>query len=129
MKKIVVSFMSAFLTFWLFSTATAQETKAKDEKKLDSKAIFLNKKCNTCHSVEAVGITKKTSSSTKTGPPDLSAEGSKRDSTFLANWLQKKETLHGKKHLLKFAGSDEEFKALVQWLSTSRSDTTKKGNP
>ena len=110
-------------------TAFAQDSKSKEEKKLDGKTIFLDKKCSGCHSIEAAGITKKTSSSSKTGPPDLSDEGSKHDSTFLVNWLQKKETLHGKKHLLKFAGSDEELKALVQWLATLKSDTAKKSKP
>ena len=121
--------MATFLALWFLSTAAAQELKENDEKKLDGKTIFMGKKCNSCHSIEVAGITKKTSSSSKTGPPDLSDEGSKRDSTFLANWLEKKETIKGKKHLLKFAGSDEELKALVQWLITLKSDTAKKGKP
>ena len=89
-----------------------------EDKKLDGKTIFIAKKCVTCHSIDAVGIIKKTASPVKSGPPDLSMVGTKHDSTFIVKWLQKTETMKGKKHLIKFAGSDEELDVLAKWLAS-----------
>ncbi|MBI1806976.1 MAG: c-type cytochrome [Ignavibacteria bacterium] len=95
------------------------------DKKLDGKPIFIAKKCGTCHSIAAVGIIKKTTSTAKSGPPDLSMVGTRHDSTFIVKWLQKAETINGKKHLLKFAGSNEELGVLAQWLVSLKSDSLK----
>ena len=122
MKNILATLAVIALVITGFLSLNSQEPQAKDEKKLDGKTIFIAKKCNGCHSIDAVGVIKKTGSSTQKGAPDLSDEGSKRDSTFLTKWLQWKETVKGKKHLIKFVGKDEEFKTLVQWLASLKKE-------
>ena len=127
MKHTLIQFLAgAILTSCLLSGATAQETKAKEDKKLDGKSIFLDKKCSGCHSVEVCGITKKGGNTSKTGPPDLSTAGTKHDAAFIVKFLQKNETLNGKKHMIKFSGNEGELAAVAKWLETLKADSTKK---
>lgn len=109
-----------WLTF-CSSLAFAQEAKAKEEKSSQGKTLFLEKKCGSCHSIEVVGIKKKPNQK----PPDLSAIGSERSADWFTKYLQKKEAIEGRKHLMKFQGSDEELAALTKWLETLKPDTTK----
>ena len=88
---------------------------------LDGKKIFASKKCISCHSIEAVGFKKKPNQK----PPDLSVVGGERNAEWIAKYLQKKESIEGRKHLVKFQGNDEELTALAQWLETLKPDTTK----
>jgi len=80
-------------------------------KSVDGKEIFLNNKCKACHSVETFGIT-----SNKSNPVELLNLSDKTTAEFLSKFLMKTESLNGKEHKLKFKGSDEELKALVDWL-------------
>ncbi len=128
MKNIVTTLAVIVLIVTNLLVMRAQETKAKEEKKVDGKTIFMNKKCTSCHSIEAVGIIKKSSSASPKGPPDLSTVGTEHDAAWITKWLHKEETLHGKKHLLKFSGSDEELKILTEWLASLKPDSSK-GNP
>lgn len=81
------------------------------------KTIFVEKKCAGCHSAASAGIPKKRGA-TKNGPPDLSTVGARYDAAFLAKYLRKNETIAGKRHLLKFAGSDAELVELGAWLGS-----------
>ena len=67
MKLSITTIVLAVTLACSVLTAFAQDSKSKEEKKLEGKTIFLGKKCSGCHSIEAAGITKKTSSSSKTG--------------------------------------------------------------
>ena len=126
MKKIVTSILAVLIiTTFVSLAANAQDAKGKEEKKLDAKMIFTEKKCSGCHSIEAAGITKKNSSAKKDGPPDLSAVGSELKADFIIKFLQKNETLHNKKHMIKFNGSDEELAAVAQWLASMKGDAKK----
>ncbi|MBI5463790.1 MAG: c-type cytochrome [Ignavibacteriales bacterium] len=101
---------------------------AARQEKSDGKIVFVDKKCGGCHSVEAAGIVKKSASTSKQGPPDLSTVGTSVDSAFIAKFLKKDTTLNGKKHLIRFNGSQEDFTALIQWLTSLKApaDTMKK---
>jgi mono/diheme cytochrome c family protein len=125
LKNFAQLLLSIIILCSFLSLAFAQETKTKEEKKLDPKTIFADKKCSSCHSIESAGIVKK-SGGMKTGPPDLSTIGSKHDAAWMAKFVQKNESLNGKKHMIKFAGSDEELKALTQWLGTLKEAESKK---
>lgn len=83
----------------------------------DGKTVFLGKKCNLCHSIEAAGI-QRTSKSEKTKGPDLAGVAKKHDAEWIERWLNKQEELNGKKHLAPFKGTPEELEALVAWLRT-----------
>ena len=128
MKHIVVSLGLIFSgLIFCFSVALTQEGKGKDDKAPDGKKIFVENKCSSCHSIESVGIKKKTkdNESTELKPPDLSSVGSERKADWITKYLQKK--LDGEKHPKKFKGSDEELTTLAKWLETLEADTTKKG--
>lgn len=128
MKHTLIQFFAgAILISCLLSGSAAQETKGKQDKKIAGKIIFLDKKCSGCHSIEAAGITKKTGSASKTGPPDLSTVGMKHNAAFLTKFLQRNETVNSKKHLIKFSGNDEDLDTLTTWLESLKSDSTKKG--
>jgi len=81
------------------------------------KAIFLQSKCDGCHAVSAQGIARTAPAPEGQEPPrDLSHAGRERDAAWIARWLQKKETVNGKKHIKGFKGSDEDLKTLAEWL-------------
>jgi cytochrome c551/c552 len=79
---------------------------------LDGKQIFLDQKCNMCHSVSSAGITP----TSKIKAPDLAGLASKEDPAFLTKFLKKTADKNGKKHIKPFTGSDAELGALVAWL-------------
>lgn len=97
--------------------------------------VFLDSKCNSCHTLKAAKIEKRkteaeegeeasaTSSSTKKQPPDLSGAGIKRDAAWIEGWLLRKELVEGKKHKKKFAGTPEQAKTVSAWLATMKTKT------
>lgn len=78
--------------------------------------VFMAQKCNTCHSVAAAGIEAKVQSEKMKGP-DLSKVAADQDAEWLAKYVKKEADLDGKKHGKQFTGSDEELKALIDWLT------------
>jgi mono/diheme cytochrome c family protein len=94
--------------------------------------VFLDSKCNSCHTLKAAKIEKKkaevseeeeaaaTGTSTKKEPPDLSGVGIKRNATWIEGWLARKELIDGKKHKKKFSGTPEQMKTVSVWLATMR---------
>lgn len=111
--------LALIVSLFIVGTAWAEDGTAKDAPK--GKQIFLDKKCNQCHSIESEGIMKKTPSTSKTGPPDLSAVGAEVKPGFIAKYLQKDAELHGKKHMIKFSGTDEDLKTLTSYLEGLKS--------
>jgi len=112
----------ALLVFVLWTGTARAEKSGKD--------LFVEKKCNKCHSIDAEKIAKKeepgeaeeegeeAGGKEEKKPPDLSGVGKKHDADWITGWLQKKiKTDKGKKHKGKFKGTDEELKTLVTWLS------------
>jgi hypothetical protein len=79
------------------------------------KKLFLDQKCNTCHSVESQGITKTMASSKAS---DLSDVGSKRTEEWLTKWMKKEQDVDGKKHSKTWSGTDADLTTLVQWMGT-----------
>ena len=82
----------------------------------DGKSIFLDNKCNKCHTVKSQDI--KLVDDEPSDAPDLSNVGSKHDSDFLHKWLKKEVTIDDKKHPKQFKGSDGDLGILVNWLSS-----------
>lgn len=94
--------------------------------------LFIKYKCQTCHAVQSRGIGAPAKAKAEkdeddgwddddddAGSPDLSGAGLARDSEWLNLWLRKKvATEKGKKHMMRFKGSDEERQVIVDWMLT-----------
>jgi len=83
----------------------------------DGKQVFLNQKCNTCHSVSSAGI-EATIKVEKDKGPDLTGVAS--DKAKLKDYLLQKSEMNGKKHSKKIGGTDEEVNALLDWLAAQK---------
>jgi cytochrome c551/c552 len=82
----------------------------------DGKAVFLDKKCNLCHSVDSQQIQR---TSEKMKGSDLSSVGGAVESAdWVKSYLTKKVQKDGADHRREFKGTDEELDALVEWLLT-----------
>lgn len=95
----------------------------------DGKAIFLENKCNNCHTVAALKIEKKgteeEASEGKVKPPDLSSVGLERKADWMGRFLMKKETIDGEKHKKLWKGSEADLKTLTAWLETQKAPKKK----
>lgn len=109
MKGLLSYLLFVFTIVALFGLtfSIAQETENLGKK------VFIDKKCSTCHSVEAEGLQSK-----KKDAVDLSTAGEKRTAEFLAKYLTKEEKISGKEHKSAFKGSEEELKNLTNWLES-----------
>jgi hypothetical protein len=113
-----------------------REAKASDK-------LFVDNKCNKCHAISAYNIEKKKGAKEdsddededkdKIDPPDLSNVGTFHDAAFITSFL-KKEVEHKphagndskKKHKVKFKGSEDDLKGMVDWLVTLKKQPTAK---
>ena len=78
----------------------------------DGKALFLDKRCNKCHSVSSASIEK----TSKLKGPDLTTEPIKGDAKTLKSYLKKADAIDGKKHGTAFTGTDDELDAVIAWV-------------
>ncbi|HEY4612683.1 MAG TPA: cytochrome c [Bacteroidota bacterium] len=120
MKTVIRMLLMLVVSVAVSLVVSAQE----QEKEIPGKKIFTENKCQSCHSVEAVGIKKKPNQK----PPDLSTVGSERKADVIAAFLKKKETLNNAKHMVSFKGSDEDLGVLSTWLESLKGDSAKTGN-
>ena len=103
---------------------------ADKEKAPPGKEVFLQYKCNSCHSVESQKIAIKKSDEEEDEeaaeddkePPDLSGVGLERNVEWMSKYLLRKEKIDGKVHRKKFRGKAPELKDLTAWLSTLKAD-------
>lgn len=82
------------------------------------KKIFIDNKCNMCHTVKSAGIESKKSIAT-----DLSNAGAVMKAEDMIKYLKKEMKLNDKDHKTAFKGSDEDLKKLVEWLSTLKAES------
>lgn len=108
---LFVLFISAIVALYAFAFSFSQD---KDP---DGKQIFIDNKCNNCHTVSTQDITSK-----KDNAIDLSNAGSLGDADLLKSYLLKEAQIDDKDHKLKFKGSEEELNALVNWLLTLKTE-------
>jgi mono/diheme cytochrome c family protein len=87
----------------------------------DGKQIFLDQKCNMCHTVSSASITP----TSKIKAPDLTGLASKEDPAFVKKYLKKEADKNGKKHIKPFSGTDAQLDALVSWLQKQTKADTK----
>jgi mono/diheme cytochrome c family protein len=107
MRKVLAVTAAASLLALFLGLATVTQA-------ADGKQIFMDQKCNLCHSIESQGIEKKMK---KMETPELSNIGTQIESAeWLKGFLLQQEMKDGKKHQKKFSGSDEELDTLVNWI-------------
>ena len=121
----------------LASTVAEEAAKADvaakaDEAKVPAgQKLFLDNGCNSCHSMKGQGIEKKksatateaTASTPAASPkkvPDLSAVGLEHDQAWMTKFLLKTETLHDKKHMKTWKGTEAELATLTAWLAEQK---------
>jgi len=92
--------------------------KAAAAKVPDGSPVFLENKCNQCHTIDSRKIKKLSEDGPDMKAPDLSGVGVVHKAEWLSAFMQKQEKLGGKLHLKKFKGTDAELKQLVNWLVT-----------
>lgn len=90
--------------------------------------VFKALECQKCHSIESAGIEKVEEEESaldmfaeeeeEEEAPDLSGVGTEHDAEWMMKWLRKEvRNDDGKKHKQKFKGTDEQMKAVVEYLS------------
>jgi mono/diheme cytochrome c family protein len=99
---------TVFVLAAFYSGPAAEAQGAKD-----GKQIFLDQKCNTCHSVSTAGIEATTKSEKMKGPDLVNI---KEDAKTLTAYLRKTGDLHGKKHAKEVKLSDADLSTLINWV-------------
>ncbi len=89
----------------------------------DGKQLFLDAKCNKCHTVEAQEIavlprTDGKEADADKKPVDLSKVGGEHDAAFVKSWLLREIDQEGKKHKApKYKGTEEDLTTLSTWVA------------
>lgn len=109
---LFIIFISAIVALFAFAFSFSQH------QKLDGKQIFIDSKCDNCHTVVSMEITSK-----KESAVDLSNAASAGKAESLKSYLLKKSKINDNNHKLKFKGTDEELNALVNWLLTLKTES------
>jgi mono/diheme cytochrome c family protein len=100
----------------------------------DGKTLFLEAKCNTCHTMKAAGIEKRKAAGADPAEakeksdkkaPDLSSIGLERKADWMGKYLMKTEAIKGEKHSRKFRGTEAELKTVTAWLETQKAPKAK----
>lgn len=106
MKQALLFVLFAFAVVGVYGFAFSMNADEPAGKK-----VFVDQKCNNCHSIESQGIT-------KVKKNDLSKVGASHKADFFGKYLQKQEKIDGKEHKVAFKGTDQELKDLAKWLET-----------
>lgn len=112
MKKITLSIIALFILF--IGTVSAQT------KEHPGKKVFVDSKCQTCHTVESHELTSKSKKAV-----DLSNVGGVYRANFLEQFLVKKEKINNKMHVQAFKGSNDDLHNLAEWLQTLNTGSEK----
>lgn len=101
---------------------------------VDGKQLFLDNKCNTCHTLKSAGVVKRVAAAgdpteakaaKEKTPPDLSSIGLTRKADWMGKYLMKTEAIKGEKHSRKFRGSEAELKLVAAWLEAQKAPKAK----
>jgi len=111
---LYVLFISAIVALFAFAFSFSQT------QDLDGKQIFIDSKCNNCHTVTSNEIT-----SNKDDAVDLSNAGSSGDAQLIQTYLLKEAKINDNEHKMKFKGSEAELNTLSDWLSSLKTESAK----
>ena len=111
---LYVLFISAIVALFAFAYSFSQN------QVLTGKEIFLENKCNNCHTVSSNEITSK-----KDDAVDFSNSGASGDIQLMKSYLLKEATINDKVHKIKFKGSESELNTLADWLVSLKTESAK----
>ncbi len=111
---LYVLFISAIVALFAFAFSFSQN------QDLDGKQIFIDNKCNNCHTVKSNEITSK-----KDDAVDLSNASSAGDAQLIKSYLLKEAKINDTDHKMKFKGSDADLNTLSAWLTSLKTETVK----
>ena len=111
---LYVLFISAIVALFAFAYSFSQN------QDLNGKQIFIDSKCNNCHTVTSNEILSK-----KDDAFDLSNIGVSADVQLLKSYLLKETKINDKEHKIKFKGSEAELNALAEWLASLKNESAK----
>ena len=109
-----VLFISAIVALFAFAFSFSQD------QDLNGKQIFVDNKCNNCHTVTTMEITSKKDDAT-----DLSNVGTLGDAKLLKSYLLKESKINDQDHKIKFKGSEAELNTLTEWLLSLKTESEK----
>ena len=109
---LFIIFISAIVALFAFAFSFSQD------QDLDGKQIFIDSKCNNCHTIVSIEITSK-----KESAVDLSNAASAGNAELLKSYLLKESKINDKNHKLKYKGTAEELNVLVNWLLKLKSES------
>jgi hypothetical protein len=110
-KNLITYLIFVFAVVFLFGLAYSYTPGDEAQK------LFVDKKCNMCHTVEVVNIESKKKDAT-----DLSATGNNFNAEFISKYLLKEEKIDDDAHKAVWKGTDEELKTLSEWLASLKSE-------
>jgi cytochrome c553 len=110
---LYILFISAIVALFAFAFSFSQN------QDLTGRQIFIDSKCNNCHTVTSNEIISK-----KDDAVDLSNAGNTGDAQLLKSYLIKEAKINDKDHKIKFKGSDEELNALAEWLASLKTKSS-----
>ena len=87
---------------------------SQDEQVRSGSIIFLEMKCNKCHTINSQAI--ECSETTKNSINDLSTVGDSLEIENFKDYLVKKVKLNNKKHPIAFKGKKNDLDILCNWL-------------
>lgn len=107
-----IVFISTIVALFAFAFSFSQD------QDLDGKQIYIDSKCNNCHTVTSMEITSK-----KDDASDLSNTGALGDAQLMKSYLLKEAKINDQDHKLKFKGTEAELDVLVDWLLTLKTES------
>ena len=107
-----ILFISTIVALFAFAFSFSQD------QGLDGKQIFIDSKCNNCHTVSSVEITSKKDDAT-----DLSNASTIGEIPSIKSYLLKEAKINEQDHKIKFKGTEAELDALVNWLLTLKTES------
>ena len=99
------------------SSANSREKSAQSARR--GRSLVVETGCLGCHSVSRAGLKKSTPKVVR-GGPDLSGVGKRWRARDLERWLLQDLKKKGKPHSIKFPGSRDQLRDVVQFLSSLR---------
>ncbi len=121
MKRSTLATISGVFALSIIAMlAVAAPTNAVGETGADMSAgrkVFDALKCSMCHAVSSADIAAKMKVKKMQGP-DLTGLGSRRESDWIAQYLRKEVQIEGKDHKKDFKGTDDDLKAMIDWMSS-----------
>ena len=92
----------------------------------DGRTVFVDQKCNWCHTINDLGVDRPEEKRARKGGPDLSNVGTRFDPIWFQRWLSEKEKRKSMTsdaivaHRKQIKNNPDDLRALVRFLGTLR---------